>query len=95
MENLRVYGGNRLYGEITTGGAKNAAVAIIPAALLVDGVCTIENVPDIRDVNLILKMLSYLGAKITHPAENTVTIDTSTDSTYRATYDLASRMRAS
>ncbi|MCD8049124.1 MAG: UDP-N-acetylglucosamine 1-carboxyvinyltransferase [Clostridia bacterium] len=95
MENLRVYGGSRLYGEITTGGAKNAAVAIIPAALLVDGVCTIENVPDIRDVNLILKMLSYLGAKITYPAENTVTIDSSTVSTYRAPYDLASRMRAS
>lgn len=95
MENLRVYGGSRLYGEITTGGAKNAAVAIIPAALLVDGVCIIENVPDIRDVNLILKMLSYLGAKITYPAENTVTIDSSTVSTYRAPYDLASRMRAS
>lgn len=95
MENLRVCGGNRLYGEIVTGGAKNAAVAIIPAALLVDGVCRIENVPDIRDVNLILEMLSFLGAKVTKVDTNTVEIDSSCVSTYKAPYDLASRMRAS
>ncbi len=95
MESLRVYGGNPLYGEITTGGAKNAAVAIIPAALLVDGVCRIENVPDIRDVNLILEILTFLGAKVKKIAPNTVEIDASTVYTYKAPYDLASRMRAS
>lgn len=84
-----------LYGEITTSGAKNAAVAIIPAALLVDGVCRIENVPDIRDVNLILEMLAFLGAKVTKLDCNTVEIDSSCVSTYKAPYDLASRMRAS
>lgn len=95
MESLRVYGGNPLYGEITTGGAKNAAVAIIPAALLVDGVCLIENVPDIRDVNLILEILTFLGAKVRRTAPNTVEIDSSTVYTCKAPYDLASRMRAS
>lgn len=84
-----------LYGEITTSGAKNAAVAIIPAALLVDGVCRIENVPDIRDVNLILEMLVFLGAKVTKLDCNTVEIDSSCVSTFKAPYDLASRMRAS
>jgi UDP-N-acetylglucosamine 1-carboxyvinyltransferase len=95
METLRVSGGNPLYGEIQTNGAKNAAVAIIPAALLVDGVCRIENVPDIRDVGVILEMLSYLGAKVTKLDNNTIEIDSSCVSTFKAPYDLASRMRAS
>lgn len=95
MESLRVYGGAPLRGEITTSGAKNAAVAIIPAALLVDGVCRIENVPDIRDVNLILEMLAYLGAKVRSIDSNTVEIDASSVSSCKAPYDLASRMRAS
>ncbi len=95
METLRISGGTPLYGEIQTNGAKNAAVAIIPAALLVDGVCRIENIPDIRDVNLILEMLSYLGAKVTKIDNNTVEIDSSCVSTFKAPYDLASRMRAS
>lgn len=88
-------GGNPLYGEIVTSGAKNAAVAIIPAALLVDGVCRIENVPDIRDVKLILEMLTFLGAKVTRIDNNTIEIDSSCVSTYKAPYDLASKMRAS
>ncbi len=95
METLRVSGGNPLYGEIQTNGAKNAAVAIIPAALLVDGVCRIENVPDIRDVGVILEMLSFLGAKVTKVDNNTIEIDSSCVSTFKAPYDLASRMRAS
>jgi UDP-N-acetylglucosamine 1-carboxyvinyltransferase len=95
MESLRVYGGNPLYGEITTGGAKNAAVAIIPAALLVDGVCRIENIPDIKDVHLILEMLSFLGAKVTPLSKTVVEIDSSCVSTCKAPYDLASRMRGS
>ncbi|MBQ8002689.1 MAG: UDP-N-acetylglucosamine 1-carboxyvinyltransferase, partial [Clostridia bacterium] len=95
METLRVSGGNPLHGEIQTNGAKNAAVAIIPAALLVDGVCRIENVPDIRDVNVILEMLTFLGAKVTKLDNNTIEIDSSCVSTFKAPYDLASRMRAS
>lgn len=95
MESIRVYGGTPLYGEIVTGGAKNAAVAIIPAALLVSGVCRIENVPDIRDVNLMLEMLGFLGAKVTRDENHVVEIDSSSVSTFKAPYDLASRMRAS
>lgn len=84
-----------MHGEIQIKGAKNAAVAIIPAALLVDGVCRIENVPDIRDVKLILEMLTFLGAKVTRFPDGTIEIDSSCVSTFKAPYDLASRMRAS
>ena len=52
-----IRGGRELYGEITVSGAKNAAVAIIPAALLVDGVCRIENIPQISDVTLFFSFL--------------------------------------
>ncbi len=95
METLRINGSNPLFGEIQTNGAKNAAVAIIPAALLVDGVCHIENIPDIRDVSIILEMLSFLGAKVNRLDNNVIEIDSSCISTFKAPYDLASRMRAS
>ena len=63
MTKYIVEGGRPLFGEIHISGAKNAAVAIIPAALLVDGVCRIENIPQISDVTLCLNILEQLGAK--------------------------------
>ncbi len=95
MEKLQITGGKRLYGDISVCGAKNAAVAIIPAALLVDGVCRIENIPDIKDVQLILKMLSQLGASVNRLDETTYEINAENITTHVATYDLASKMRAS
>ena len=64
MTKYIVQGGHPLFGEVEISGAKNAAVAIIPAALLVDGVCRIENIPQISDVTLSLKILEHLGAGI-------------------------------
>ena len=64
MEKLVIKGGTSLKGEVTISGAKNAAVAILPAALLINGKCTIENLPNISDVKLSCKILSKLGAKI-------------------------------
>ena len=64
MTKYVIHGGKPLFGEIDISGAKNAAVAIIPAALLVDGVCRIENIPQISDVTLSLKILEHLGAGI-------------------------------
>ena len=52
MEKLVITGGTRLQGEVTVSGAKNAAVAILPATLLIDGICTIENLPNISDVKI-------------------------------------------
>ena len=57
MTKYIVQGGHPLFGEVRISGAKNAAVAIIPAALLVDGVCRIENIPQISDVTALLKIL--------------------------------------
>ena len=64
LTNYVVHGGKPLFGEVEISGAKNAAVAILPAALLVDGVCRIENIPQISDVTLFLKILEELGAGI-------------------------------
>ena len=75
MEKFLVNGGNRLTGEVTISGAKNAAVAIIPAALLVDGVCCIENMPQISDTDMLLTILKELGAKIRVINKSTVEID--------------------
>ncbi|MCH5188200.1 MAG: UDP-N-acetylglucosamine 1-carboxyvinyltransferase [Oscillospiraceae bacterium] len=95
MEKFEIIGGKPLYGEISVCGAKNAAVAIIPAALLVDGVCRIENIPDIKDVKLIIQMLRHLGANVEHIDETTISIDATNLTTHIAAYDMASRMRAS
>ncbi len=70
-----VKGGKRLCGEVTVSGAKNAAVAIIPAAILVDGVCTIENVPNIQDVKVIVTILQHMGARVDYLDTYTLQID--------------------
>ena len=64
MDKFVVNGGKRLCGQVTISGAKNAAVAILPAVLLADSPCVIENVPDISDVNAILRALRTLGADV-------------------------------
>lgn len=95
MEKLVINGGNALSGEVVISGAKNAAVAIIPATILVKGVCVLENIPDIKDVNVILDMLAKLGAKVEKLNETTVKIDATKLDTYMVQKELASRMRAS
>ena len=77
MEKLVIKGATRLHGEVTAHGAKNAAVAIIPAALLVDGICNLENVPNISDVKIYCDILEEIGAKVTWTSEHSLTIDSS------------------
>ena len=93
-EKMRIYGGVRLEGEVMVSGGKNAAVAIIPAALLGDSPSVIENVPDINDVHIIIEMLRYLGAQVEFK-DNVMTIDPRTADKFDPPYELASRMRAS
>ncbi len=95
LEKLKITGGNQLFGEIAVCGAKNAAVAIIPAALLVNGVCRIENIPDIKDVRLIIEMLVRLGASVTYVDDTTIEVNSSKLKPHIAPTELASRMRAS
>ena len=95
MARYEVIGGQPLNGTVTISGAKNAAVAILPAALLVNGVCRIENVPDISDVRILLSILEGMGAKVNREASGTVTID-STDVTCTCPdAELVRKMRAS
>ena len=75
MEKLVIEGGTSLKGEVKISGAKNSAVAILPATLLIDGICTIENLPNISDVKASCEILEYLGSKITWHDPNTITID--------------------
>ncbi len=95
MEKLVIKGPTPLMGEVKINGAKNAAVAILPATLLIDGVCTIENLPHISDVMISCEILEKLGAKITWNNKNSVTIDTRNIHTTKAPIDLTSKFRAS
>ncbi len=95
MEKFLISGGKPLKGEVEISGAKNAAVAIIPATLLVEGECVLENIPDIKDVNLMFEMLEALGAKVERLSPTSVKIDSTKLDTYIAKKELASRMRAS
>jgi UDP-N-acetylglucosamine 1-carboxyvinyltransferase len=90
-----IHGGRPLHGEVEISGAKNAAVAILPGALLVNGVCRIENVPNISDVTLILGIMENLGAKIRFINPTTVEVDST--SVYKQTvpYELGRHIRAS
>lgn len=95
MDKFAITGGNRLTGEVTVSGAKNAAIAIIPAAVLSDGICRIENIPDITDVNSITRILYDMGAKIRNINKSTLEIDASSIHTYIASEELARHMRGS
>jgi UDP-N-acetylglucosamine 1-carboxyvinyltransferase len=95
LDKYIVRGGNRLYGEIEISGAKNAAVAIIPAALMVDGICRIENVPHISDTEMLLSILTHMGAKVHHLGKTTVEIDSRRVYPSDAPYDLMRKIRAS
>ena len=82
-------------GEVEISGAKNAAVAIIPAALMVDGVCRIENIPQISDTDMLLTILKELGAKIKFINKSTIEIDCTNVRYQDAPYDLMRKIRAS
>ena len=95
MRKYRIKGGIPLSGAVDISGAKNAVVAILPAALLADEPCRIENIPCIKDVDISLKLMESLGATITRIDGNTVEIDPSTVNTCEVNDDLARNMRAS
>ena len=95
MEQLLIRGKKRLVGEVHVSGAKNAAVAIIPAALCVNGVCLIENLPMIEDVASLIDALSRIGAVCERVDERTLRIDARSVHTTKAVSDSIRKMRAS
>ncbi|HPP35708.1 MAG TPA: UDP-N-acetylglucosamine 1-carboxyvinyltransferase [Clostridiales bacterium] len=95
MEKIIIHGRKLLKGDIYISGAKNAAVAVLPAALLIEGSCRIENLPDIKDTRILEETLTQLGAKVTFEDRNTVLIDSTDVNSYIASYDMIKSMRAS
>ena len=95
MDKFVIMGSNELYGCVDISGAKNSAVAILPAALMVNGVCRIENVPDIQDVRVIVELLKHYGAKVENIDAHTLTIDSRNLTYSPAPYELAGKLRAS
>ena len=95
MDRLIVKGGKKLYGEVTISGAKNAAVAIIPASIMAEGVCTIENLPCIEDVTSLFSTLKKIGAKCDYIDDHTIKIDSSQLKNTSANYEEVKKIRAS
>ena len=95
-ERMLITGGQRLEGAVRVSGGKNTAVAIIPAAILSQTPCVIENLPSIEDVHVSIETLQHLGAKVVwDPKEGTMEVDASTISRTDVPLDLCRRMRAS
>ena len=95
MDNFVINGGHELFGEVNISGAKNAAVAIIPAALLAEDTVRIENIPQISDVHLIIEILNRMGAEIKVVNKNTLDINTTNINYQSIPYELTSHFRAS
>jgi len=95
VEKLVIRGGNKLKGEVFISGAKNAAVAILPACLLVRGKCRIENLPKINDVKLFLKILERLNAEVIKISDSIYEIDCTNVSSYNPPHELTRKMRGS
>ncbi len=96
VDKFVIKGGNKLYGEISVSGAKNAAVAIIPATVLADDVCRIENLPNIKDVAVIESILTYMGAEVRRLSESVLEIDPRGIKSYNVScVEMVANMRAS
>jgi UDP-N-acetylglucosamine 1-carboxyvinyltransferase len=95
MDKFLIQGGKCLTGEVRVSGAKNAALPIIAAGLLVKGPLIISNMPALHDVNTMLKLIECMGVEVKRSADMQVTIDSSKINSYKAPYDLVKTMRAS
>ncbi|SHE44047.1 UDP-N-acetylglucosamine 1-carboxyvinyltransferase [Alkalibacter saccharofermentans] len=95
MDRLIIEGGHPLNGEVTIAGAKNAALGLIPAVILSEGVCRLENLPNIKDVNRFIDILGRMGAKVERENGNTVIFDTENVEKFEMLDDETKKMRAS
>ena len=95
LDKYIIHGGNRLVGEVNISGAKNAVVAIIPATILAQDVCVIENIPNISDVSIMIRILYQMGAHVRMLNSNTLEIDTTHVNSFVIPYDMTKHLRAS
>ena len=95
MEQYVIKGGNPLVGEVEIGGAKNAALAILSAAIMTDETILIENLPDVRDINVLLEAIAGIGAQVERINRSTVKINGSTIADISVDYEYIKKIRAS
>lgn len=95
MEKLIINGGKALQGTVAVNGAKNAAVAILPACVLINGKCTIENLPNISDINLCCEILESIGAKIKYLSPSSIEVDSSNINKTDISPEITRKFRAS
>lgn len=95
LEKFVIRGGRSLIGEVCMSGSKNSVVAIIPAALLVDGPCIIENIPEISDVKILIDILKELGCEVEFNDKDSIIINSQYVKSHTATYDMVKSLRAS
>ena len=95
MARYEIVGGTPLTGSVVISGAKNAAVAILPASILVAGTCRIENVPDISDVRILVQILEGMGVKIRYEDKNTIVVDSTNITSTRPEPEQVCKLRAS
>ena len=95
MEQYIIKGGNPLVGEVEIGGAKNAALAILAAAIMTDETVTIDNLPDVNDINVLLEAISGIGAEVDRIDRHTVRINGSNIDNFDIEYDYIKKIRAS
>jgi UDP-N-acetylglucosamine 1-carboxyvinyltransferase len=94
MDKFIIRGGHRLSGTVTISGAKNASLALMPAALLASGISRLENTPRLRDITTMSNLLEKIGVTVRHPG-TTIELDTRGTNSYEAPYELVKKMRAS
>ena len=95
MDQYVIKGGNPLVGEVEIGGAKNAALAILAAAIMTDETVMVENLPDVRDTNVLLQAMEEIGAQVERIDRHTVKINSSMIGSYSVDYEYIKRIRAS
>ncbi len=95
MEQYIIKGGKALRGEVTIGGAKNAALGILAAAIMTDDTVKVENLPDIRDINVLLQAIEEIGAKVRRLDKHTVEINGSNIGSISINYEFIRKIRAS
>lgn len=95
MEQYVIKGGNPLVGEVEIGGAKNAALAILAAAIMTDDTVSLDNLPDVRDINVLLQAIEGIGAKVKRIDRHTVEIDGSKIGNFSIDYEFIKKIRAS
>ena len=95
MEKFVIHGGNKLHGNINISGAKNAALPIIAASVFANDVCRIENVPNISDVRMMIKILEFLGAEVARPEPNVILVDPKNVTPVTIPDKMTSKLRAS